>query len=390
MILDTTDVAPGTYFLYTTNLNHLSNDAEDFGGMMTEIVINPTGASTPDVAAILPADGATVALKNPTTFTWSYTGTPDVLWNIEIAPTAADFGDPDHSLTLPKNPIDGTSYALSNGEAGSLRKFITQEMAGSFVFRIIGRETISGVFHRSLPHTLNVASSDLTALSPADGATATVYTPPTFTFIYGGSDLTRFWVELSDRPDFSGGVTESDVVADSPVTLSSTTFGRVKSWFRKEPNPANWTVYWRAVGSSADGKTLAASSSRRIKLDGGTITLSAPANDTTYSVSDNPPVLEWLDNNSPWVDPTGNNGKYVVQISGTPNFDAKRTWSSSKRGTSELSLEVDGAIWQKIDKKTKVDVSTSSATIYWRIIAMDQDLLLMTPSAQTRRIRLVK
>lgn len=29
-----------TYFLYTTNLNYLSNDAEQFGGMMTEIRIN--------------------------------------------------------------------------------------------------------------------------------------------------------------------------------------------------------------------------------------------------------------------------------------------------------------------------------------------------------------
>jgi len=33
-------VPAGTYFLYATNLNFLSNDAEDFGGMMTEIVIN--------------------------------------------------------------------------------------------------------------------------------------------------------------------------------------------------------------------------------------------------------------------------------------------------------------------------------------------------------------
>ncbi|MFZ5998475.1 MAG: multicopper oxidase domain-containing protein [Nitrospirota bacterium] len=41
VILDTANVEPGTYFLYTTNLNHLSNDNEDFGGMMTEIVINP-------------------------------------------------------------------------------------------------------------------------------------------------------------------------------------------------------------------------------------------------------------------------------------------------------------------------------------------------------------
>jgi hypothetical protein len=39
IILDTANVDQGTYFLYTTNLNHLSNDAEDYGGMMTEIVI---------------------------------------------------------------------------------------------------------------------------------------------------------------------------------------------------------------------------------------------------------------------------------------------------------------------------------------------------------------
>lgn len=40
ILIDTTDVAPGTYFLYTTNLNYLSNNEEDVGGMMTEIVVN--------------------------------------------------------------------------------------------------------------------------------------------------------------------------------------------------------------------------------------------------------------------------------------------------------------------------------------------------------------
>jgi FtsP/CotA-like multicopper oxidase with cupredoxin domain len=39
VIIDTAGVAPGTYFLYTTNLNYLSNNDEDFGGMMTEIHI---------------------------------------------------------------------------------------------------------------------------------------------------------------------------------------------------------------------------------------------------------------------------------------------------------------------------------------------------------------
>ncbi len=39
VILDATDIPQGTYFLYTSNLDHLSNDNENFGGMMTEIVV---------------------------------------------------------------------------------------------------------------------------------------------------------------------------------------------------------------------------------------------------------------------------------------------------------------------------------------------------------------
>ena len=36
----TTPVPSGVYYLYTPNLDHLSNDAENFGGLMTEIHIN--------------------------------------------------------------------------------------------------------------------------------------------------------------------------------------------------------------------------------------------------------------------------------------------------------------------------------------------------------------
>jgi len=39
VILDSTGIPKGTYFLYTPNLDHLSNDAENFGGLMTEIVV---------------------------------------------------------------------------------------------------------------------------------------------------------------------------------------------------------------------------------------------------------------------------------------------------------------------------------------------------------------
>lgn len=40
LIIDTTGVTPGRYFLHTTNLHHLSNGTEDFGGLMTEIVVH--------------------------------------------------------------------------------------------------------------------------------------------------------------------------------------------------------------------------------------------------------------------------------------------------------------------------------------------------------------
>jgi FtsP/CotA-like multicopper oxidase with cupredoxin domain len=45
VIIDTANVPAGTYVLYTTNLNFLSNDQEDFGGLMTEIVISPPAAA---------------------------------------------------------------------------------------------------------------------------------------------------------------------------------------------------------------------------------------------------------------------------------------------------------------------------------------------------------
>ena len=40
VILDSTGVPVGTYYLYTPNLDHLANDAENFGGLMTEVHVN--------------------------------------------------------------------------------------------------------------------------------------------------------------------------------------------------------------------------------------------------------------------------------------------------------------------------------------------------------------
>ena len=43
VILDATGLAAGQkFYLYTTQLDHLSNDAENFGGMMTEVNICTT------------------------------------------------------------------------------------------------------------------------------------------------------------------------------------------------------------------------------------------------------------------------------------------------------------------------------------------------------------
>jgi len=40
VLLDATNVPVGTYYLYTPQLDHLSNDAENFGGLMTEVHVN--------------------------------------------------------------------------------------------------------------------------------------------------------------------------------------------------------------------------------------------------------------------------------------------------------------------------------------------------------------
>jgi FtsP/CotA-like multicopper oxidase with cupredoxin domain len=48
VILDATNTPVGTYYLYSPNLDHLSNDAENFGGMMTEVHVcnSVTGGNT--------------------------------------------------------------------------------------------------------------------------------------------------------------------------------------------------------------------------------------------------------------------------------------------------------------------------------------------------------
>jgi hypothetical protein len=51
VILDATGVPAGKYFLYTPNLDHLSNDAENFGGLMTEVNVC-SGGLNPDKSCI--------------------------------------------------------------------------------------------------------------------------------------------------------------------------------------------------------------------------------------------------------------------------------------------------------------------------------------------------
>jgi hypothetical protein len=41
VIVDTSAVPPGTYFIYSTNLKNLNNFNQDYGGMMTEFVVTP-------------------------------------------------------------------------------------------------------------------------------------------------------------------------------------------------------------------------------------------------------------------------------------------------------------------------------------------------------------
>jgi hypothetical protein len=60
VILDASDTTAypvgSTFFLYATKLDQLSNDAENFGGMMTEIVIydpsNPADVNAPSAAVL--------------------------------------------------------------------------------------------------------------------------------------------------------------------------------------------------------------------------------------------------------------------------------------------------------------------------------------------------
>ncbi len=118
VLLDTTGLPAGTYFLYTTNLDKLANHMEDYGGIMTEIVLTPPAApaaaaepqmslaGSPAVkpANVTSADGIAVApvalTAEDTALTFSYDGQDLASFILQIA-TTPDF-EGRRILTIPK------------------------------------------------------------------------------------------------------------------------------------------------------------------------------------------------------------------------------------------------------------------------------------------------
>jgi hypothetical protein len=118
------------------------------------------------------------------------------------------------------------------------------------------------------------------------------------------------------------------------------------------------------------------------------ITLTGPADGAGFTPA-SAPEFTWTDSDAPWIDPRGRSGKYCVQLSADSTFPRRGlVVLPSKRGTSEQAHIPDERTWSRIDDKLRVDLSAGSVTVYWRVIAQDQDRYLLTPSTTTRTIQL--
>lgn len=105
VILETQGIPAGRYFFYTTNMQFLSNDRQDFGGMMTEIeVVGPVGGPA------APSDGAVVPADVPPTLEFSFGLSELVNYRIQLS-TSAGFSN--QRETLLTRTLTETVYTLS-------------------------------------------------------------------------------------------------------------------------------------------------------------------------------------------------------------------------------------------------------------------------------------
>ena len=116
--------------------------------------------------------------------------------------------------------------------------------------------------------------------------------------------------------------------------------------------------------------------------------LTGPANGAAASIAGGSPSFEWADTQAPWIDPRGRMGKYIVQVSSDPDFTRRMTREYPRRGTSAQSFMIDPRDWSRLDRRLRVDLSGGPVTVYWRVLAQDQDRILYTPSEETWTLQL--
>jgi hypothetical protein len=177
-------------------------------------------------------------------------------------------------------------------------------------------------------------------------------------------------------------------VADTTYTLTGGEWQALKTYLagRARNLPG---FYWRVKGADVTGELVKVSAVNYASI-GGVINLISPPDGIVASRRRTPPTFAWTDTFAPWGDPGAELGQYVVQLSTSAQFTG-RVVEYPEQGTSAQTFTLDRGDWFRLDRKLRVGGfwfrrSTDPVTVYWRVVARDQDGLLTVPSQEVRSL----
>ncbi len=381
VIVDTAGVAPGTYYLFTTNMDELANDQQDFGGVMTEFVVVGADGEGEVLRAVSPADGDSIVTNDAPTFSWYYAGLRDMQYAIEILGSS----DPAGPVALAFDAGTEMQYTLAAGEWTQLMDFMGSQADGSFYWRVTATSAADPPVVSDINH-VGGAWGLLVLSTPADASMIDAFNAPTFTFFHSGPDLARYIIQIADNDSFAGrhvlSLTQNTAAAR---TLTTGQWRRVKTWFPRNSDPAGWAIYWRVLGQARTGRltTVAQTMTAALGVDPGVVTLVGPADASMVSLAGALPEFAWADTLPAWSANNGRRGKYYVQFSTTDQFVPRWSYAVPLRGTGDDTMTVDAGTWGRVVRRLGIANAAGPSTVYWRILSKDMENRLALPSAQS-------
>jgi hypothetical protein len=284
VMLETADVPVGRYFFYTTNMHYLANYSEDYGGVMTEIVIVTPGGDPPagpelppliepwygpvpepgggslagDISLTWPFLGARVPADEAPTFTWDTCDAMLTSFELQVS-TSDEFP---RGRGTRSYDVDGMSFQPVQRDWRTMKMALRSLdpdlwMLYWQVTSDSGANTVTspaGMFHVDLGTRTLTGPDEGEAVSASGVSPTFTWTDTQTPWQHPRGVMGKYILQLADTPDFDNRVYTPwrRGTSDQSYQIPARLWSRIARLLRVDVSAGPVEIYWRVVAQDSD------------------------------------------------------------------------------------------------------------------------------------------